>query len=491
VRLAWNSTGASFGKWEQNRAASALGLSGDGVPPQGWIDVPAGHIDGTFTPTLQVGNGVAGVSPRSSVGLTNFSDAIGIDVVGSYAYIADAGIGHQFDVVNVSDPSHPEVVGMLADLFRLNGAFYIKVAGHYAYVTASGSGRLEVIDVSTPDAPRFAGEIIDQRLAGARGLFLDGHYAYVAGNNASTLSIIDIANPAAPVLVGSFTDTTHLNGANSVFVAGSYAYVTAGLDNSLTIINVSDPAAPTFTASLTDEQSLANPKEVIVRGGYAYIASLASNSLAVVDVSAPTRPHLSGVISDQLRLAGPKNLFLSGSYAYVTAESGRRLTVVRINDPVAPVIVGSLNDPVSLTAPRGIFVSGLLAYVVGGNRFSTFSINEDATLLGSCSAQVTVTGGSRRASATISEPEVNGTTVIGGSAAGVDIVTLLLHLASDTDAVVQTRMELPVTDGHWSITLPLYDASYAVEIHAAASKLSALTFLADEMLLVHGGKPVR
>lgn len=491
VRLAWQSTGAAFGAWRQDHAAYALGLAPDGTGPRGWIDVAAGDESGTFSPTLQVGQAATGIAPLSTLVLANFTDAIGIDVAGHYAYLADAGAGHQFDVVDIADPARPVVVGVLSDLFRLNGAFQIRIAGHYAYVTASGSGRLEVIDISHPAAPRFVGELADPRFSGVRGLVLSGHYAYVVGDNSAAISIVDIANPAAPAIVGSLTDYGHLAGADSVFVVGRYAYVTAGLSNSLAVVDIANPHTPVLVASLADEQSLANPKELVIRDGYAYVASLASNALAIVDVSRPLQPRLVGAVADASRLTGVKNLSVSGDYAYVAAEYGQRLTIISIADPQAPAIVSSFREPASLPSPRGVFVAGSQVYVTGGNRFSLFAVQDDAAFTASCTTSVTVTGGSARPAASLGSATTDGSTVIGGVAEGVDAVTLLLWLSHDNDATVQTRLHLPVIGGHWSITLPLYDADYRVEIHTAAEKLSALSLLSAASMTVQGGQPVR
>jgi hypothetical protein len=488
LRLSWDSTDASFGAWDQNEAASVLGLSGDGVGPRGWLDVAVANADGAITPTLRIGDASPAIRRISTVNLASFSNAIGIDVAGNYAYIVDAGIGHQFDVVDISTPTAPVVVGTLSDLFRLNGAFNVKSAGRYAYVTAGGSSRLEVIDTSRPTVPAIVGEIADARLAGARGLFLAGRYAYVAANQTGALHIIDIANPIAPVLIGSITDPARLSGADSIVVDGRYAYVTAGTTNSLVVVDVSDAAAPVIVANLTDVVALGNPKELAVRDGFAYVAGLASNSLAIVDISRPSAPELVSFLADAVQLAGAKNLYLSGDYLYVTANLGARLTIVRIADPHAPAIVASFSDPVNLSNARGVAVVGSNAFVAAGDKLNAFGIQDGFTANGSCSVSIAVTGASPPPSATISGVIGNGSTTIGGTATGVTNVTLILYLSYDTDMVAYTNVQIPVINGHWSIALPLYDATYQVEVHVAASKPSAATFLAGTTLTVRAGQ---
>ena len=74
-------------------------------------------------------------------------DALGLAVVGQYAYVADGASGLQ--VVDVSSPTTPVIVGAAPTPGSAGG---VVVAGTYAYVPMGAAG-LRVIDVSVPGAP--------------------------------------------------------------------------------------------------------------------------------------------------------------------------------------------------------------------------------------------------------------------------------------------------------------------------------------------------
>jgi hypothetical protein len=338
---------------------------------------------GSSTPSARLaltgGNFVQSVTTNpvisSTISLSGFTNGIGVYVVGRYAYTVDAGSGFKFDVIDVSNPFLPVVVGSTTDVTTLNGAFTVKVSGNYAYVTSTAGNRLTVIDITNPAAPTVAGSLSNAAFGGARGLYISGKYAYVVGNSSNALAIVDISNPTTPVLMSTLTDATNFSGADSVFVTGKYAYVTAGLSNAMSVVDISNPSAPVRVGTLTDATNLANAKEVYVSGRYAYVVSLGANSLSVIDVSTPSTPTLVGTISNITTLNGPKNLFVAGRYAYVTANSNNRFVTIDISNPTAPIIVASLQDATNLNNARGVFVSGKYAYVPANGKFNVIDIN--------------------------------------------------------------------------------------------------------------------
>ena len=107
------------------------------------------------------------------------SSAQGVAGAGGYAYVAN---GYGLEVVDVSDPTSPEVVGHYDPL---GYGLKVAVAGDYAYLAvASGFPGLmnwwtfDVVDVSDPTIPYAVG------YGGTPGQAVDvavaGDYAYVA-----------------------------------------------------------------------------------------------------------------------------------------------------------------------------------------------------------------------------------------------------------------------------------------------------------------------
>jgi hypothetical protein len=98
-------------------------------------------------------------------------------------------------VVDVSDPSHPAVVGTAT----LGGEIRdLVLHGAFAYAAADAGG-LEIIDLSNPGAPDLIGGVRFQDRA--YGVDAAGDYVYVAARSAETaceLSRISARNRVIP-----------------------------------------------------------------------------------------------------------------------------------------------------------------------------------------------------------------------------------------------------------------------------------------------------
>ena len=202
----------------------------------------------------------------------------GVAVSGSYVYVAaqgclagqpcpNASVGDAFVVIDASDLSNPRIVASIRNAAlpapwmgtgALKHACSITIAGHYAYITASYTGRLTTIDISNPLQPVIVSSITN---ASALPLPVDvtvaNGYAYIANENGSgPFAIVNLSNPASPQVAGSVSSSAALNGAYRVSVRGNFAYVAAGFANALAVIDVSDPSNPRLAASFTSSTLL-------------------------------------------------------------------------------------------------------------------------------------------------------------------------------------------------------------------------------------------
>jgi hypothetical protein len=202
-------------------------------------------------------------------------DSRGVVVAGNYAYVADWGSGLQ--IADVTDPTSPSIV---ADFDTPGSAWDVKVAGNYAYVAdGSGSSGLEVIDITNPLVPVFAGSYVTYAL----GVTLSGDYAYVA-NGSSGLLVIDINNPVSPAYAG-ICDTP--GSAYNSAISGDFAYV-ADSESGLQVVDISNPGIPTIVGSCPTP---ASARDVVVEGDRAYVACWDSG-VSVVDITDPANPVL-------------------------------------------------------------------------------------------------------------------------------------------------------------------------------------------------------
>ena len=105
--------------------------------------------------------------------------ALGVAVSGDYAYVADYGAG--FQVVDISEPESPAIVG------SVNTPGYardVAVSGDYAYVTDFDYNLL-VIDISVPSTPTIIASVEEPKVAWS--VIASGNYIYVADYDAGLI----------------------------------------------------------------------------------------------------------------------------------------------------------------------------------------------------------------------------------------------------------------------------------------------------------------
>lgn len=180
-------------------------------------------------------------------------------------------------VLDVADPSRPEVVAELPTSWSVND---VTVAGGLAYL-AEGAQGLRVVDVKVPETPRELGAL--DTPGETLGVDVDPtrHLAFVA-DWGTGVRVIDVSDPAIPREVGR-VDTP--GEASDVAVHGSTLCV-ADRRGGLRVVDVSNPTAPRERGHLdlagSGERAAATP-------GRCYVAAL-DGGVAVVDVSNPDAP---------------------------------------------------------------------------------------------------------------------------------------------------------------------------------------------------------
>jgi hypothetical protein len=136
--------------------------------------------------------------------------AYGLAVDGDYAYVAVGGAGLR--VVDVSDPSSPVEVGVLDVPGRANNLI---VADDRAYLV---DGDLRIVDISDPASPREIGFYDVPNLSAWPYVAVEGHYAYLT---AQGTGVLDVSDLGAPVEVASYPLAQ-----GYVVVANGLVYVT-------------------------------------------------------------------------------------------------------------------------------------------------------------------------------------------------------------------------------------------------------------------------
>ncbi len=277
----------------------------------------------------------------STLGFEN--NALNMDLVGSYLYIANGLTGMR--IVNVSNPLLPTTVSVRQLTPFGTSAVDVSVSGNYAYVAAASAG-IYVVDITNP---LFPVQIAGVNTPGeAWGIKAVGSYAYVADGD--SMQIINIFNPASPYRVGAYG----YPGMWAVGVAtqANYAYL-SDTYNGLTIVNINNPVNPSFAGRYTNEAgSFINRARVV--SGFAYCTD-DINGLEIISISNPGSPFRLGGYDTP---GTARSLWLTTNYCLI-ADGEAGLEIYNISDPTLPVPAGDFKT----SYVRKCDVSGNYAYV--------------------------------------------------------------------------------------------------------------------------------
>jgi hypothetical protein len=281
-------------------------------------------------PTFQVLD-ITNPSSPSVVGeyLTDVDFIADIRVRDSLAFLA---AGHLL-ILNVSNPPSIQFVGSLNLPPGLRfPPVRIALADSFAFVTLF-PGQVLVVDVSDPTNPILRGvSVVGDR---PHCLASKGHYAYAAGFADPWLFVIDASNPDTVtrngVVIGGFPRSAFVQ--DTLLIVGTQAFTTGF--RLLKIFSVACPDSPVF---LGETESIGNGAfdeitSVTAEGNYAYFETY-SPRVYSVDISSPTLPLLLSQISCRNPLpdvwAGQK---VSSSEGTVFAAYAGTLWIVNATDP--------------------------------------------------------------------------------------------------------------------------------------------------------------
>lgn len=332
-----------------------------------------------------------------------------IAVAGDYAFV---GLGTEFVVVDVTDPSRPRVV---AGLTLLSCIKDIRVSGKTAYV-ADGRGGLRLVDISDPEHPK------EQSTFGHRSavqsVAVRGTFAYAAAG-IEGVQVLDCSNPERPRLTGFRDSVPGRYGPDSTaIVAVDHSLCVVDGSSGLRLLDTQDAARPRLLNSVereggsdcvlageghtivvaghagseglwlyerdNDKLRLRAPVKVpehwwtngaVVQDRHAYLAT--SNGLLIVDLSDPAKP-VTVAAWDSQPLA---NVAVENGRGFLTSVSGDFL-IVDLANKSKPAVLGVLHQPGAVLTScmsRDVVLTGSSGSVEGF-RFSTDGIIQKTPL---------------------------------------------------------------------------------------------------------------
>ena len=258
------------------------------------------------------------------VGRHPYGTCEAIAVQGNYSYIFN---GAAFEVIDISDPSNPSVVGMCT--LPTHGQ-QILINGDYAYLSIYFNG-IRVIDISDPTNPE---EISYSNPIPAPGaMLIDGNLLLLADLNGN-FSFLDISNPnnsdtfMQQLSQCSYSNNQDFGYALSIQTYGDNAFVSAA-DRGIFTVNIVDVYNPYPVANYFEEGKIFT--DMTIKYPYLFTND-GAYGFRILDISDPSNWfEISNIQIDQ----GPKGLIIKDEKAYVGFWNG--INVIDISDPTNPI----------------------------------------------------------------------------------------------------------------------------------------------------------
>lgn len=315
---------------------------------------------------------------------------------------------HHLEIIDTADPMNPTLVAELWASQLMPRFYDLAIQDEYAYVASIEC--MQILDLSTLDAPEIVGSAFTHRSAFEHAVRVSGNHAYVACRSGN-VDVIDVAHPEEPPVVG----VAYIGEPIEMEVSGSYGYI-AGYSGGLYVVDLTDVSDPTVVLRM---QLWDYVNDLAISGDRAYVLDWAG--LYIMDISDPPLPRIlsfmpldgvldlealgahvfaggsdasSGIlhvidVSDprdpglvaELTTAGPiENLTVSGHHLYA-AEGESGLEVIDILDPAHPSAIACIGVP---GPARDVDVSESHAFVVDDLGLRNFDIThpESPSLVG-------------------------------------------------------------------------------------------------------------
>ena len=275
------------------------------------------------------------------------TNALGVQVRGEYAYIADGTGGFKvYDIAQLNQKGFSEKI-VSAPVSPIGQDTTVKTR--------------EAMAVAAPST--LAVDPARQRLAVNEEQPIHPVYAYIyiadkqEGLVLSTAATLVDGNPSNNFLerAAAFNPNGALTGAVNLAIAGNYAYMLA--DRGLVVVDISTPLQPKVAAEIP-APGIRRPRAIAIQFRYAFITD--ADGVKVVDITTPERPRLAAT----LPLEGADGIYVARTYAYVAAGA-KGLVIVDVERPEAPRIDQTFNGGGALNDTRDVKIAMTNASVFG------------------------------------------------------------------------------------------------------------------------------
>ncbi|MEY2546597.1 MAG: hypothetical protein QOG48_1714 [Verrucomicrobiota bacterium] len=213
-----------------------------------------------------------------------------IDIFYGYVYVSDREEGLVNVLVGTLVDGNPDNNFLKeSETIRFNpngaltGATFVAATGHRLYMTTPRG--LFVIDVHDPTHPQIVGELTNGFLRNPRCIAVQFRYGFITDDDG--MKVVDLTEPDGPVPVKNAF--VALNHPGRLYVARTYAYVANGPEG-LAIIDVENPARPRLDQMFNANGALNDVRAVqigsVSASQFALVAD-GKNGMRVVQLISP------------------------------------------------------------------------------------------------------------------------------------------------------------------------------------------------------------
>lgn len=184
-------------------------------------------------------------------------------------------------IVDIADPAHPVVLSRTDTGDR---TYHVETRDGYAYLACRRAGMV-VVDARNPAEPRVAARVATRNFC--QELAVHGACVYLADYGSGGIQVVDISDPEAPVVSGAMREGQPGISAEGMHVQGSCLYVVNGIEG-LCIYDVSEPLRPRPIGNVSNRGLGENfPYDDVVSDGRAVYGTLVDLHLEhnTIDVS--------------------------------------------------------------------------------------------------------------------------------------------------------------------------------------------------------------
>lgn len=240
----------------------------------------------------------------------------------TYAYLTlwSSQTGHIFQIIDISNPEVPLYIDDVV-YHGTGGAGSIDIAGETLHLARSST--ISVYDIAFPTTPQFLSSY-----EGKGHIVLHGNHAFTQGIS-SRIQVVDISNPEAPLNLSKITQGPVYV---SQIAADRYVFTDNGYDGGFVILDFPTPEEPTETSRLDRPNFGDSNGGMAVAQGLLFLSSGYNDWIDSWDVYTVEAPEFyDDILSDH------GTLVVDGEQLYLVSVNGiygDRVYIRNVADPI-------------------------------------------------------------------------------------------------------------------------------------------------------------